>query len=180
MKIVNFALLCAAAFSAGCAIDVPLSAGYPVTHQQKMKSAHHWDVLAQAVARQTGELLAGNDQLRGRSLFVVPHGSAVTFNAVFRPLLISQLVNQGLTVSGQAAGALEVRYQTQLVHHNSERFARCQTGSCKTEVIVTTTITTNGVVTMSRSDIHYIEDEDADLFLAAAPETTKTWEVVGK
>lgn len=180
MKILNFALLCVTAFSAGCATDVPLSAGYPISYQQKMKSAHHWDVLAQAVAKQTDSLLAGNDHLRGRALFVVPHGEAVTFNAVFRPLLISQLVNQGLTVSGQATGALEVRYQTQLVHHNSERLAQCQTGSCKTEVIITTTITTNGIVPMSRSDIHYIEDEDAGLFLAPAPDTTKTWEVVGK
>lgn len=180
MKILNFALLSAAAFSAGCATDAPLSAGYPTTYQQKMKSAHHWDVLAQAVAKQTGNLLADNDLLRGHALFVVPHGEAVAFNAVFRPLLISQLVNQGLTVSGQAAGALEVRYQTQLVQHASERFAQCQSGSCKTEVIITTTITTNGIVPMSRSDIHYIEDEDAYLFLVSVPDTTKTWEVVGK
>ncbi|MDP2829270.1 MAG: hypothetical protein Q8O37_11775 [Sulfuricellaceae bacterium] len=180
MKILNLTLLSVAAFSAGCATDVPIPAGYPTSYQQKMKSAHHWDVLAQDVAKQTASLLAKNDQLRSRALFVVPPTEAVTFDAVFRQLLISQLVNQGLTVSGQPAGAVEVRYQTKVVHHNSERFAHCQMGSCKTEVVVTTTITSDGLLPMSRSDIHYIEDEDASLFRAPAPDTTKTWGVVGK
>lgn len=49
-----------------------------------------------------------------------------------------------------------------------------------TELIVTTSITNDGIFVMRKSDVYYIEDEDVDLFLAKERAHVRDWKVVGQ
>ncbi|MGQ9685827.1 MAG: hypothetical protein ACUVT2_05910 [Thiobacillaceae bacterium] len=42
----------------GCATEVPVPMTFPYTTQQKLKSAHHWDVIAKDVAQQIASAMA--------------------------------------------------------------------------------------------------------------------------
>jgi len=112
---------------AGCSSQVPLAVNHPISTQLKMKSSHHWDVLANDVAAQTAAVLERDARkdgaLKGKPLYLpqAPHASA--FDRAFHNFLITRLVNRGLTVSNQRGDGVELVYETQLVHHESSRYA---------------------------------------------------------
>lgn len=61
-------------------------------------------------------------------------------------------------------------------------FGHIAGGPTKTEVIVTTSITANGRYLMRKSDIYYLEDADASLFIEAPAKASpvREWKVVGQ
>lgn len=58
-----------------------------------------------------------------RAVYVSPPSTSSAFGNGFHNFLITQLVRQGVQVSEKSEGALELRFETQVVHHPSPRNA---------------------------------------------------------
>ncbi len=136
------------------------------------------------------------------------------------------MVNQGLPVADSPQGAVEVSYETQVVHHASDRpyfvpgkltaltggvmvvrslavsspspwvvgglglgaaaaldvAAGHVAAPTNTELIVTTSIVSDGMFVVRKTDVYYVEDEDVELFMAKQPREIpiRDWKVVGE
>ena len=108
---------------AGCASQVPIPSNYPISTQHKARSVHHWDVLAEDVTTQTIAALKKNNISAAADLYVAPPPENTPFVKAFRNLLITRMVNRGLQVTSSPDGAIELQYETQLVRHESGRYA---------------------------------------------------------
>lgn len=107
--------------SACATVDVPRAMNYPASGQQKARAVHHWDLLASDVAQRIAAkaALAG---LEKQTLYLVP-ATTTTFNRAFGDLLLTRLVEKGLTlvsspVPDNSDGAY-IRFDTQVVSHES-------------------------------------------------------------
>jgi hypothetical protein len=87
--------------------------------QKKALAAQHWGAIASDVAAQTKESLAKSDFLQGRSLYVAPVSGA-PFDKAFANYMISSLVRAGLPVTPNSDGAVELKYETQVIYHRVE------------------------------------------------------------
>ncbi len=114
------ALGATAAVLAGCASSpIPVSANFPLTVEPKVRSAGHWGLLSNDVAKQTLESL--NKLGVSGNLYVALPTNATAFDKAFNNFLITDLVKSGRVVQQYPDQALEVSYQTQVVRHNSPR-----------------------------------------------------------
>ena len=111
------ALLCLPLF-AGCSqlAGVPSADPFSDTSLRKAKSAEHWNVIAGDVAAQTVGL-KDRPEIQGKPLYVSPSGDNSDFSRGFQTMLISKLVNSGLPVATKPGGAVEVKYEAQVVRH---------------------------------------------------------------
>lgn len=107
---------------AGCASQVPIPTGQPISYQAKVKATHHWDLIAEDVAIELAKSLQTDDALKTHGIFVTPTVSRIAFNTAFQNFLITRMVNKGLPVAKWSTG-VEVKYETQLVTHGSDRIA---------------------------------------------------------
>lgn len=107
----------------GCASQVPVAENYPYSTQKKVRAAHHWDVIATDIARETQKAVSEGKVRATQPLFVVPPQENTAFTRAFHNFLVTRLVREGLTVTEDRRGALEVRYETQVVRHESDRYA---------------------------------------------------------
>lgn len=105
-------------FVTGCSqlAGMPSADPFPDATLRKAKSAEHWNVIAGDVASQTAGL-KDRAEIRGRSLYVSPSGDNSDFSRGFQSMLISKLVNGGLSVATKPDGAVEVKYEAQVVRH---------------------------------------------------------------
>ena len=120
-------LVCAALFLlAGCA-EVPRPSTYSNDFQKHVQSATHW----QNQARVTVERLKTNPQLpdilqsyyKGRSPGVYVQTSDQTpFDKAFRKYLITELVNNGYTISESLDSPVRIYWDFQLVDRNKKRW----------------------------------------------------------
>lgn len=128
-----YALLIPAALTVvGCASPVPVASNFPLSYQKLVRTAHHWDVVADDVVSQTVAAINANPALQGRALFVASSERRTAFNRAFREFLITRLVDRGASVSvcrsepvkstGFSADGpdVEVTYQTQIVGHGKD------------------------------------------------------------
>lgn len=106
---------------AGCAqfAGVPGAEPFPATTLQRIKSAHHWDIIASDVAAQTTSLKT-HPALQGKPLYVVASDDG-DFARGFRTMLITRLVNSGLPVATRPEGATPIKYETQVVRHPRQK-----------------------------------------------------------
>ena len=105
----------------GCShAPIPVAENFPYTAQKKVRSAGHWDAVAQHVASTTLARL-GQTPAAGMTLQVSLPSAPSAFDRAFRELLITRLVNEGKTVVESADAPIKVSYQAQLVRHNSDR-----------------------------------------------------------
>lgn len=108
---------------AGCASapppPAPIRAPYPEAVQNTALVAQHWGAIAADVAAQTKKNQAGKDIFQDRPFFV-NSTSTSPFDLAFTNFMITALVEAGLQVTMQPEGALEIRYETQLIRHNLE------------------------------------------------------------
>ena len=96
----------AMALCAGCASQIPLATNHPLTSQKKIRSSHHWDVIADDVAAQTVAALADKQKGLGeKPLFVVSPADNTSFNTAFRNFLVTRMVNKGIPVNQDKDGA---------------------------------------------------------------------------
>lgn len=110
--------------AAGCASQVPLATNHPISTQKKAKAVHHWDVLADDVTTQTIQAMRKSGVAEGTPLYVEMPADNSTFAKAFRTLLITRMVGRGLPVTNEKIpGAIGLEYETQLVRHNSSRYA---------------------------------------------------------
>ena len=115
--------------------NVPKSASYRVTTQQKMQAAHHWDVLANDVAKDVKRTLQekGKEypELLGKPIYLEPNKASL-FGKVFETLLITQLFNLKGPEKNESnqkikftmkneKDFLKLKYGTQIVKHCSNR-----------------------------------------------------------
>ncbi|KAF0220765.1 MAG: hypothetical protein FD174_1089 [Geobacteraceae bacterium] len=120
---VRIALLIFMLLAGGCASQLPIAKNHPISTQKKARAAHHWDVLADDVAEQTFLVTLGKESsLKGKTFYIQPIQENIVFNKAFRNFLITRMVNRGMPVSEKKDGAVEIRYETQLVRHNSSRY----------------------------------------------------------
>jgi len=113
-------LLLLALTLSGCSSPVPVARNFSADMQYKVRSIHHWDIIAADVANQTLSTLH-DDRLMGRDVYVQRLDQDVPFLHGFRNYLITHLVNGGASAVDSPAGALEINYDTQLVWHASPR-----------------------------------------------------------
>ncbi len=115
---------------AGCTHrPIPVAASYPATAQRKMQAAHHWDVLANDVAKRIKKTLELTfpDAAVKPSLVVKlkKEQEKIPFAKAFSTLLKTKLVQQGSVVMTHAAQydnkTLNVEYEMQVVHHKDRR-----------------------------------------------------------
>jgi hypothetical protein len=109
-----------------CMSQVPVATTYPVTYQQKMQAAQHWDILAADVANRLHETLNGASNPQGRSmtLHVQRPQYDSSFGEAFHNLLITHLLERGFAMSEDPAAGLPVTYNIQVVTHKDRGFIR--------------------------------------------------------
>ncbi len=105
--------------------QAPIATTYPLTEQQKMQAAHHWNVLAQ---HQADQLLA-TSALRGRPLYISGSGESTPFSDTFDSLLTSELVSKGARVQTTEAGAARIGYKVQPIKHKDRGPIRAPEGA---------------------------------------------------
>lgn len=105
--------------------QAPIATTYPISEQQKMQAAHHWDVLAQHQA----ELLSQQPLLKSQPLYIKSAEQPTPFSTAFDNLLTSQLVAKGAYVKTTPAQAAEVSYQVQVVEHGDRGYIRAPEGA---------------------------------------------------
>ena len=102
----------------GCtSLDVPRADNYPATDQKKARAVHHWDVLADDVAsRIQGKLSAW--PTGEHPIYVAVNTGDTSFNSGFRKLLITRLLDRGVTLSTEPTD-VTLTFETQVVQHNA-------------------------------------------------------------
>lgn len=106
--------------SAGCTTSkslMPQAEKYPISTQKKPVAVQHWDAIAADVAAQTKLTLDKNNFLNQRALYIAP-GKSV-FEQSFSKYMISNLVARGIPVANNPQGAVEVKYDVQVVQHSA-------------------------------------------------------------
>lgn len=104
---------------AGCASKplMPQAEKYPVMSQKKPMAVQHWAAIASDVASETKAKLDQNNFLNSRALYVAPGNTA--FEQAFSKYMVSNLLERGIPVSDSPRGAVEVKYEVQVVQHRS-------------------------------------------------------------
>lgn len=206
------ATACLALTACGSA-PIPVANNFEYTSQHKVRSAGHWDLVANDVVAQTLDTLGKTGIERQTPVHVrLPHHSS-EFDRGFREFIITKLVQNGVTVLQSPTGAeLQLTYATQVVIHQSARphfipgqftmlagglmaayglraehldaklaatlglagaadFANSinSGGPTHTEVILTTSVSRADQYLSRKTDVYYLEDVDAPLFLGQAP-----------
>nr|WP_320135803.1 hypothetical protein [uncultured Amphritea sp.] len=105
--------------------QAPLTTTYPISDQQKMQSAHHWDVLAEHEAKLISNSLAGYST----ALHVSDEHLETPFDRGFNSLLTSQLVKQGAVVKSTEYNAATVSYDVEVVKHKDRDAMRKAPGT---------------------------------------------------
>lgn len=102
----------------GCSsLDVPRADNYPATDQKKARAVHHWDVLADDVAsRIAGKISAW--PAGEYPIYVASSPGDTSFNNGFRKLLITRLLDKGVTLATQPT-AVTLTFETQVVQHQA-------------------------------------------------------------
>lgn len=103
--------------------QAPIATTYPISEQQKMQAAHHWDVLAQHQA----EMLVS--KLGNKPVYIKPSETATPFNTAFDSLLTSQLVGAGASVKTSSSLAATLSYKVQVVKHKDRESIRAPQGT---------------------------------------------------
>lgn len=96
--------------------QVPVPTAYPLNTQQKMQSIHHWEVLAEDVARKIAEVLDHRVVERQFPVHVAPSG-ATPFAKSFHSLLITKLVEKHVAVTSNIENAMTLDFDIDIVRH---------------------------------------------------------------
>ncbi|MFP8967953.1 hypothetical protein ACKC9G_15340 [Pokkaliibacter sp. CJK22405] len=105
---------------------VPQAETYPYTTQQKMQTAHHWDVLASDMANQIAMSLPD----RNMTVYVDEPAEQTDFAKAFHQMLQSQLMKHQVIVAvDPVGGAAHVKYSAQLLQHQGIDGAKAVPGT---------------------------------------------------
>jgi hypothetical protein len=113
--------VCAVALLLLCSCsNVPKPASYVISTQQKMQAVHHWDVLADDVAKDVKLTLQGH-ALADKQIYLEPNDGSI-FTEVFDNLLATELFKQGVTCTKSDNNSVKLTYEAQIVRHKADRF----------------------------------------------------------
>ncbi len=125
MKYKPLMILLAPLALGACASQVPIATTYPISYQQKMQAAHHWNVLASDVVGQVSESVG----TLNRAVYVAEAETTTEFNHGFRNLLQTELVANGFTVTRAPVGnAVTLEYDVQAITHSDRGYIRSKPG----------------------------------------------------
>lgn len=111
--------VCAVAGLSACASPVPVAKTYPMTFQQKMQSAHHWDVLAKHVADDMATWLPSSGAA-GRALVIRASGEGSAFGRGFDGFLTTRLHERGFAIATEGFDGYRIEHQAQVIHHKGK------------------------------------------------------------
>jgi hypothetical protein len=113
---------------AGCTHrPLPVATSYPVTAQRKMQAAHHWNVLAEDLAKRlkkTLDITFPNAVVKPALAISSTQAQEKTpFGKAFHRLLTAKLVQQGLVVLTDLSFGdnMVIEYDMQVIHHKDRR-----------------------------------------------------------
>lgn len=101
---------------AGCVNSIPKAEYFPPATQKKALTAQHWSGIAEDAAMRTRLALAKQGIGTEQAIYVAENAK-YDFDKAFRKYLISHLIEGGVTVSTIPQGAIEVKYESQLIRH---------------------------------------------------------------
>lgn len=174
------ALLCLALAACGSSA-VPRAGHFPITTQNTLRAAGHWQLLAQEAAARTVDMVRTHHapDAAQPSFYVEPAHPKSDFGQAFRELLISALVARGQVVHPHPAQAdVVLNYSAQVVAHPNAQGSRAwemlhlsqwldsgRTGSpSDTEVVLTTSAMQQGRYVARSTQTYYLPDGDASMF----------------
>lgn len=120
MNSVRLALipLCAAVLAACTHTPLPVAQNFPATYQQKVRSAGHWQAVANHQMQALVPVLQG---ATAGSVQVTVPANATQFEQGLQTFAQTHLVQAGLPVAHSAVGNVAVSFETQVVRHGSPR-----------------------------------------------------------
>jgi len=164
----------------------PLPTNHPTSLQREVQAVQHWQMLAANIALATRAMLDAEPDTLGHPFSVVPPQPASEFSAAFHELLVTELHKAGVRVVAPPAHGTSIGYAIRLVEFGQGRrtdYPFYATNDSlppelavtdqseisdrnvpRHELLVTTSILRGDTYWLRRSDIHYLRDEDADLY----------------
>ncbi|WP_291915945.1 hypothetical protein [Limnohabitans sp.] len=110
--------MCAAFSLAGCVstdgVSFPVS--FPAASQYKLKSAAHWQLIAEDVAGQMKQSLMAQNHLQA-AIYLEEPAQPTAFERSLLPMLRAGLLSQGLKVSVRSQDAAVLKVQVSKVSH---------------------------------------------------------------
>lgn len=100
----------------GCVNNVPKAEYFPPASQKKALTAQHWSWIAEDAAQRTKLALAKQGVGSDQPIYIADNAK-YDFDRAFRKYLISHLIDNGISVSTIPQGAIEVKYESQLIRH---------------------------------------------------------------
>lgn len=183
MKISSALLVILCLGLGACTTPMPVETGYPLTYQQKMQSAHHWDVMAIDVANWIYDALIGPSLEQGEgqptaaqddrpiiALYVQQPRYESSADGAFYNLLTTHLVERGFVVTTNPSVGYPVSYDMQVV---TDRLPE----TTKHEVILNVSVMNAERYLIRYSNIYYIGDKSQ--YIAMQPSASRIIEVVG-
>ncbi|MCP5197719.1 MAG: hypothetical protein H6974_13200 [Gammaproteobacteria bacterium] len=182
MKILYASLVILCLGLGACTTPMPVETSYPLTYQQKMRSAHHWDVMANDVANWLQNALiapANPEHDKGRqaqenrptvTLYLQQPRYDSAAGAGFHDLLTTRLVERGFIVTANPSAGLPVSYDMQVVKSGLPE-------TLKYEVIVNVSVMNAERYLVRYSNIYYVGDESQ--YVAIHQPATRIMEIVG-
>lgn len=102
-----------------CASPTPVAKTYPMTFQQKMQSAYHWDVLAKHVADDMAKWLPTSGAA-GRPLAIQAAGASNAFARGFDGFLTTRLHELGFAIATEGFDSYRIEHEAQVIHHKGK------------------------------------------------------------
>lgn len=181
MKILYASLVILCLGLGACTTPMPVETGYPLTYQQKMRSAHHWDVMANDVANwlQNALMAPNPDQDKGRraqenrptvTLYLQQPRYDSAAGAGFYSLLTTRLVERGFILTTNPSAGLPVDYDMQVVKSGLPE-------ALEYEVIVNVSVMNAERYLIRYSNVYYVGDQSQ--YIAMQQSATRIIEVVG-
>ncbi|WP_460483037.1 hypothetical protein [Comamonas humi] len=205
-KTIGMAALASAVVAmSGCA-EAPIPGAsnyYPQPQQYKVRAAGHWDLMANDVAAETLATLERNGLSPKTPMHVALPQHPSAFDAAFRELLVTKLVQRGASVYDKGGQQLELNYDAQVVHHNVLHHGDAQIGGGRssgfgealgsdysastaaggpayTEVLLTSGVTRQGQYVARKSNIYYVDNAVAGQFARLVPPRAVSMKVVNQ
>ncbi|MCB1777036.1 MAG: hypothetical protein KDI50_06345 [Candidatus Competibacteraceae bacterium] len=180
MKILYASLIVLCLGLGACTTPMPVETGYPLTYQQKMRSAHHWDVMAIDVANwlQDALMMPNLEYDKGHeaqerptiSLYLEPPRYYTAAGAGFYDLLTTRLVERGFIITTTPSAGLPVSYDMQVVKSGLPE-------TVKDEIIVNVSVMNADRYLLRYSNVYYVGDKNQ--YMAMQQPATRIIEVVG-
>ncbi len=116
---VNTALLSCCVVLAGCeTAPMPIASNFATSEQYKLRSASHWNTVAQDAVTQTLQMLESKGLPADTPVYVQTTDNPSTFEVNFHEFLLTHLVRKGINVQAQPNPSdVVLRYQVQQVVH---------------------------------------------------------------